>query len=123
MYNTDQPAGTRRWLRRLMALPLVPVARIPAVFVLPKQVHALNQLVVGAPWTTTSDGRQLILADDGVDDKILVLCTPENLHRCCTICSSINFFRCSGRNAGCNAACMQAALRPSLALAYLSFYM
>lgn len=32
MYNTDQPAGTRRWLRRLMALPLVPVARIPAVF-------------------------------------------------------------------------------------------
>ena len=56
--------------------------------VLPQQVHALNQLVVGAPWTTTSDGRQLILADDGVDDKILVLCTPENLARCGTTCSS-----------------------------------
>jgi hypothetical protein len=31
-YNTDVPAGTRRWLRRLMALPLLPVARVPAAF-------------------------------------------------------------------------------------------
>lgn len=49
--------------------------------VLPQEVHALINLVVGPPWTTTNDGRQLILADDGGADKILVLCTTENLRR------------------------------------------
>lgn len=49
--------------------------------VLPEEVHALVDLVVGPPWTTTTDGRQLILADDGGADKILVLCTPDNLRR------------------------------------------
>ena len=39
-YNTDIPAGTRQWLRRLMALPLIPVARVPAVF---------NAVVLAAP--------------------------------------------------------------------------
>ncbi len=31
-YNTDTPVGTRRWLRRLMALPLVPPIRVQGVF-------------------------------------------------------------------------------------------
>lgn len=39
-YNTDLPAGTRQWLRRLMALPMVPVARVPAVF---------NAVILAAP--------------------------------------------------------------------------
>jgi hypothetical protein len=31
-YNTDNPPGVRRWLRRLMALPLVPTLRLPGVY-------------------------------------------------------------------------------------------
>ena len=31
-YNTDNPPGTRRWIRRLMALPLVPPLRLPGVY-------------------------------------------------------------------------------------------
>jgi MULE transposase domain len=31
-YNTDNPAGVRQWLRRLMALPLVPPIRLPGVY-------------------------------------------------------------------------------------------
>lgn len=49
--------------------------------VLPPPVHALNLLFVGLPWTVTNDGRQLVLIDDGAANKILVLCTPENLRR------------------------------------------
>jgi MULE transposase domain len=32
-YNTDNPPGTRQWIRRIMALPLVPSARVAATFV------------------------------------------------------------------------------------------
>ena len=38
-------------------------------------------LLVAPPWSLTSDGRQLLLVDDGLDDKILVFCTEENLRR------------------------------------------
>ena len=31
-YNNDNPLGVRRWLRRLMALPLVPPARLPGAY-------------------------------------------------------------------------------------------
>jgi hypothetical protein len=31
-YNTDTPQGTRRWIRRLMGLPLVPTLRLQGVY-------------------------------------------------------------------------------------------
>jgi hypothetical protein len=31
-YNTDNPAGVRQWLRRLMALPLLPPLRLQQVY-------------------------------------------------------------------------------------------
>lgn len=31
-YNTDNPPGIRKWLRRIMALPLVPPIRLPGVY-------------------------------------------------------------------------------------------
>jgi hypothetical protein len=31
-YNTDNPPGVRKWLRRIMALPLVPPLRLPGVY-------------------------------------------------------------------------------------------
>ena len=38
-------------------------------------------LILGPPWNTTTDGRPLILADDGDQDRMIIVCTQENLTR------------------------------------------
>ena len=48
---------------------------------MPRQPEHRRDLVIDPPWSLTKDGRQLLLIDDGVDDKIVVLCTTENLER------------------------------------------
>lgn len=62
MYNTDQPAGARRWLRRLMALPLVPVARIPAVF---------NAVVLAAPQIPEAQALHRYMTATWIDQQSL----------------------------------------------------
>jgi len=49
--------------------------------VLPRQPHNRADLVLGPPWDTTADGRPLILVDDGQQDKLVILCTQENITR------------------------------------------
>jgi hypothetical protein len=106
-YNNDVPQGTRQWLRRLMALALKPVARVSAAFdavmlaspgcpkkltckrtcrplglmrtggtALFHQIFGIHSALLVTIWEY-----QLVLADDGLNNKILVLCTPENLRR------------------------------------------
>lgn len=48
---------------------------------LPAQPQNRAGLIVAPPWSLTTDGRQLLLVDDGAADKILVFCTPENFAR------------------------------------------
>ena len=41
----------------------------------------LRHLVLMPPWSETSDARPFLMVDDGLDDKILIFCTNENLRR------------------------------------------
>jgi len=47
---------------------------------LPTQPATHAALVVAPPWSLTSDSRQLLLANNGLADKILVFCTNENFN-------------------------------------------
>jgi len=61
LYVTE-PAGARRWLRRLMALPLVPVARIPAVF---------NAVVLAAPQIPEAQALHRYMTATWIDQQSL----------------------------------------------------
>ena len=53
-YNTDNPAGVRKWLRRLMGLPLVPPIRLQGVYTpLSSKMHPTFQRL---PLCTTTCG-------------------------------------------------------------------
>jgi len=43
-----------------------------------KQLH----VHIGPPWNAKFDGRQMLLVDDGVQNRILIFCTIENLTLC-----------------------------------------
>jgi hypothetical protein len=49
--------------------------------VLPQQPVNRRDLMLNVPWNQTLDGRHFVLIDDGADDKIVVLCTPQNFDR------------------------------------------
>lgn len=38
-------------------------------------------MTITRPWNLTTDGREMLLVDDGDDDKLLIFCTDENLER------------------------------------------
>ena len=81
-YNNDQPAGTRRWLRRLMALPLVPAARIPAMF---------NAVVQAAPQIPQANDVHRYMTDTWINQQSTF---PPDLWSMYSLVSIICIFQC-----------------------------
>jgi hypothetical protein len=72
-YNTDMPLGSQKWIRRLMALPLVPPLRIQQVY---------NAIVTEAPNLAQTEAMHQYVYETYVEpDNALFHCSTWNVFR------------------------------------------
>ena len=50
---------------------------------LPKLPHTMAEVLLPEEWTTTEDGRNFLLANDGEEERILIFGTSQNVRHLC----------------------------------------